>query len=190
MSLKAAIALALIFACHTFASGCQDARTLPVRAAPSEQGPFAGYGYRNMSPDPIPATEIPHQNLTSFINCVRGHEERIAATWVRDWFAAISMTDRCDQWAIQRLSHPELRKRLVALLVKTQSKVDGDQCKDRSFALLTSIDETNGLLAEWGRHGVVSCDVKRTREVRDKRREEFTKSLAGLSDALRNFQGG
>jgi hypothetical protein len=172
-----------------FLSGCQTVPPALVREAPAETGPFAQFGYRNLRANYIPNTETPPQELARFLDCASSTDQRVASTWIRDWFAAVSRLDRCDQWGIAVLSSAKIRRSLVFILDQTRANFrEGESCHKAVFALFTSVEETHSLLSSWHSGYKSACHWERIKEVADKREQAFTQRMASLTEGLEKFK--
>jgi len=183
----------LAFACAAIAAlgACQQAPDLaPTREAPDRAGPFGELGYRNMKPDPIPQTEIPNAEMKAFADCANGRDTREAARWVRDWFAATSRLDQCDEWAIGVLAGPGIRRSLAFILERTIAEnKEVPQCKEATYRVFTLIEENHGRLNTWRNVLMGKCTAARLQEVVAKREQAFQQGLTSLSDGISQFKG-
>lgn len=175
-----------VSAVSVLCAACQQSEPIAERELPSTSGPFAQFGYRNLKADHIPRTEMPRGPLEAYYNCAGGGERQAAAGWVRDWFAAVSRLDRCDQWAIDLLSSPRVRASLVYILERSQPSEQS--CKAAGFSLFTSIEETHSLLTSFRIGFAQSCERRRIEEVAQKREAAFTQHLTALDDNMKKFR--
>ncbi|MCB1519311.1 MAG: hypothetical protein KDJ37_01915 [Hyphomicrobiaceae bacterium] len=182
----------LILAAGIVVCGCQSAEhlNLPARAAPSSTGPFSEVGYRGFNPKPIPDTEMPNAAIVRLQECAATAEQREAASWVRDWFAAISKLDQCDEWAQGVLSGGGVRRGLVFILDRLSSdRENGAMCREPALKMFTVIEETHGYLATWRNQMTNSCSFERKKEASEKRLAAFTEGLSAISKDIDKFRG-
>jgi hypothetical protein len=169
--------------------GCQPEPSAATREYPERSGPFGHVGYRSMRPNPIPQSEMPQTEISAYMACTEGLEQRDAANWVRDWFAAISRLDRCDEWAADVLASPRVRQGLVYILDRsTEHNKQVAQCRHATFRMFTTIEEMHGRIAALRDINKLSCDTARRREVVAKREEAFTKALTSMSESIGQYK--
>lgn len=170
-------------------AGCQASEPLVTRANPDRAGPFGHVGYRNLSPLPVPGTDLPNAQLSAFGDCVSGAESREAATWIRDWFASISTMDKCDDWAAGILSSPKVRQGLVYILEATTSSTSAnDKCRAAAFQLFTKIEERHSRISSWRGELSAICTFAKRKQVVENREAAFTQRLAELARGLETYQ--
>lgn len=165
-------------------AGCAQDGPVAERELPSDKGPFAAFGYRNLTPQPIPQTEMPQTLLADFTTCSGMGEKRQAAGWVRDWFAAVSRSDQCDEWALQALANPRMRSNLLYILEQSGNHSASDSCRKSTLALFTQLEETQSLLHSWRTRVGVVCNADRKRKVAESREEAFKTQIGELDLAL------
>lgn len=179
--------MALSIIATACAAGCQ-APELASRNTPSTSGPFAQVGYTGLTPNYIPKTEVPNADITALRSCARGAEQREAATWVGDWFAAVSQVDRCDQDAQAQLTSPSVRQGLVYILDRTTRGDSSSTCQDAAFKVFTHVEETNARLTSWRNSLSITCSFERQKEVVAKREEAFTRSLSDTVSGIGRYK--
>lgn len=174
----------IVAACAVILAGCVQEGPVAEREMPSDKGPFAAFGYRNLTPQPIPQTEMPQTLLADFATCSGMGEKRQAAGWVRDWFAAVSRSDQCDEWALQALANPRMRSNLLYILEQTGNHSASESCRKSTLALFTQLEETQSLLQSWRTRFGVVCNAERKRKVAESREEAFKTQIGELDLAL------
>jgi hypothetical protein len=181
---RAAKLLPIAVLCVAVLAGCAQEAPVAERELPSDKGPFAAFGYRNLTPQPIPATEMPQTLLADFMACSGMGEKRQAAGWVRDWFAAVSRSDQCDEWALQALANPRMRSNLLYILDQSGNHSASESCRKSTLALFTRLEETQSLLQSWRTRFGVVCNAERKRKVAESREEAFKSQIGDLDQAL------
>lgn len=182
--------LAVVLPIMLALAACQSPEPKATREAPDKAGPFGEIGYRNLKPNPIPKTEIPNAELGAVADCAGKPEAREASRWLRDWFAAASRLDQCDEWAIQALSTPRVRDGLVYILDKVAAdNKESDQCRGAALKAFTLIEEMHGRLSGWRNHKLGNCDFARIKEVADKREGDFAQKIASVAGEIDAYRG-